>query len=72
MEAPERDWRPKMADLGLDLSKTAVLAMDLQQGIVSGIPMAQERNVVARAKPVLCATVPARDRMPAAAVVRDG
>ncbi len=42
-----------MADLGLDLSKTAVLAMDLQQGIVSGIPMAQERNVVAKAKPVL-------------------
>jgi len=42
-----------MADLGLDLSKTAVLAMDMQHGIVTGIPMAQERNVVAKAIPVL-------------------
>jgi nicotinamidase-related amidase len=42
-----------MADLELDLSKTAVLAMDYQQGIVSTIPMAQERNVVEKARPVL-------------------
>jgi len=42
-----------MADLGLDLTKTAVLAMDFQQGIVSTNPMAQERNVVQKAKAVL-------------------
>ena len=42
-----------MADLGLDLTKTAVLALDFQQGIISTIPMAQERNLGAKAKPVL-------------------
>ncbi|MFC1848124.1 cysteine hydrolase family protein [Chloroflexota bacterium] len=42
-----------MADLGLDPTRTAVLAMDFQQGVVSTIPMAQERNVVQKAKPVL-------------------
>lgn len=42
-----------MADLGLDLTKTAVLAMDFQQGIVSGNTMAQERKVVPKVKAVL-------------------
>jgi len=42
-----------MADLGLDLTKTAVLAMDFQQGIISTNPLAQERNVVRKAKTVL-------------------
>ncbi len=42
-----------MANLGLDLTKTAVLAMDFQQGIVSGNAMAQERKVVPKVKVVL-------------------
>jgi nicotinamidase-related amidase len=42
-----------MASLELDTAKTAVLAMDYQNGVVSTIPMAQERNVVQKAKPVL-------------------
>ena len=42
-----------MAGLELDPAKTAVLAMDFQNGVVSTIPMAQERNVVQKAKPVL-------------------
>jgi len=42
-----------MADLGLDLTKTAVLAMDFQQGIISGNAMAQERKVVQKVKAVL-------------------
>jgi nicotinamidase-related amidase len=42
-----------MTDLGLDLTKTAVLAMDFQQGIISMIVMAQERNVVRKAQKVL-------------------
>lgn len=42
-----------MAGLELDPAKTAVLAMDFQNGVVAAIPMAQERNVVQKAKPVL-------------------
>ena len=42
-----------MADLQLDLSKTAVLAMDFQKAIVSMVPMAKERKVVQKAKAVL-------------------
>jgi nicotinamidase-related amidase len=42
-----------MTDLGLDPAKTAVLAMDFQQGIISTIVTAQERNVVRKAQKVL-------------------
>ena len=42
-----------MAELQLDLSKTAILSMDYQQAIVSMVPMAQERKVVQKAKAVL-------------------
>ena len=42
-----------MADLGLDLTKTAVLAMDFQQLIISGNAMAQEQKVVQKVKAVL-------------------
>ena len=42
-----------MAGLEINPAKTAVLAMDYQNGVVSTIPMAQERNVVQKAKPVL-------------------
>lgn len=42
-----------MADLHLDLTKTAVLAMDFQQKIVTGNAMARERNVVPKVRSVL-------------------
>jgi len=42
-----------MADMALDPARTAVLAMDYQQGIVSGNAMAGERSVVRKAKSVL-------------------
>ena len=42
-----------MANLGLDLTKTAVLAMDFQRGIIAGNAMAQERNIVQKAKAIL-------------------
>ncbi|MFC1944704.1 cysteine hydrolase [Chloroflexota bacterium] len=42
-----------MANLGLDLSKTAVLAMDFQKGIITYNAMAQERNVIQKVKAVL-------------------
>jgi nicotinamidase-related amidase len=42
-----------MTNLGLDPAKTAVLAMDFQQGIISTIVTAQERNVVRKAQKVL-------------------
>lgn len=42
-----------MANLGLDLTKTAVLAMDFQRGIIARNAMAQERNIVEKAKAVL-------------------
>ena len=42
-----------MADLHLDLSETAVLAMDFQQMIVSANAMAKQHNVLQKAKAVL-------------------
>ena len=42
-----------MADLKLDLSRTAVLALDLQQGIISANQMAQQRNLLQTAGAVL-------------------
>jgi len=42
-----------MQDLKLDMSKTAVLAMDFQERIVSMNAMAQQRSVVQKAKTVL-------------------
>ena len=45
-----------MKELELDRTKTAVLAMDFQQRIVSMNAMAQERSVVQKAKAVLDGT----------------
>ena len=42
-----------MKDLKLDVSKTAVLAMDFQERIVSMNAMAKERGVIQKAKAVL-------------------
>jgi len=42
-----------MPDLELDLTKTAVLSMDFQKGIIAYNVMAQERNVIQKAKTVL-------------------
>ncbi len=42
-----------MANLGLDLTGTAILAMDFQRGIISGNAMAQERKVLQKTKAVL-------------------
>ena len=42
-----------MADLGLDLTGTAVLAMDFQQCVTSNNALAQERDVVRKAAAVL-------------------
>ena len=42
-----------MTNLGLEPTRTAVLAMDFQRGIVSGNAMVQERNVTQKAKAVL-------------------
>jgi nicotinamidase-related amidase len=42
-----------MPDLELDLTKTAVLSMDFQKGIIAYNVMAQERNVIEKAETVL-------------------
>ena len=42
-----------MGELQLDMNKTAVMAMDFQKAIVTGVSMAQERGVVRKAKVVL-------------------
>ncbi len=42
-----------MPSLSLDLKRTAVLALDLQKGIVGGNAMAKERNTMQKAKSVL-------------------
>jgi len=42
-----------MAGLELDLTKTAVLSMDFQKGIIAYNVMAQERDVIQKAKTVL-------------------
>ena len=53
-----------MAGLGLDFTKTAVLAMDFQQSIISHSALAQERDVVRKAKAVLKGARPVHSRLP--------